>query len=81
MRANVGVMEHDMRIAYEKAFASGADERKNSAYANLYKTLAGSYFRAGSYGAFARTAVQSVGYDPANILYFAKFPLRRMKAD
>lgn len=81
MRANVGVMEHDMTIALEKAFANGPDERKSRAYANLYKTLAGSYFRAGSYGAFARTAAQSVGYDPANLLYFAKFPLRKIKTD
>lgn len=80
MRANVAAMENDMTLAFERAFAGGPGEDKRAAYGNLYKTLAGSYFRAGQYGAFARTAMKSVGYDPANLLYFAKFPVRRIKA-
>ena len=81
MRANVGVMEHDMTIAFEKAFANGSTAKAGECYGNLYKTLAGSYFRAGRYGSFMRTAAKSVGYDPSNLAYFAKFPLRRMKAE
>jgi hypothetical protein len=80
MHGNVRVMEHDMTIAFEKAFAHGAATGKSRAYANLYKNLAGSYFRAGNYASFVRTAVQSIGHDPANLLYFAKFPLRKMRA-
>lgn len=80
MSANVVVMEHDMTLAFEKAFANGRDDERNEAYGSLYKTLAGSYFRAGNYGAFTRTALKSVGYDPANLLYFAMFPVRRMRA-
>ena len=81
MHANVKEMEHDMTIAYEKAFARPTNTNKSRAYANLYKILAGSYFRAGKYGSFVRTAVKSIGYEPANLLYFAKFPLRRMSAE
>ena len=80
MSANVAVMEHDMTIAFEKAFADGREHEKSEAYGSLFKTLAGSYFRAGNYGAFMRSALKSVGYDPANLLYFATFPIRRLKA-
>lgn len=80
MSANVGVMEHDMTLAFEKAFADDPQENKSAAYGSLYKTLAGSYFRAGDYRAFLRTAFRSIGYDPANLLYFAMFPVRRLRA-
>jgi glycosyltransferase involved in cell wall biosynthesis len=81
MRANVAVMEHDMTLAFEKAFANGSEEKKSEAYGNLYKTLAGSYFRAGSYGSFLRTAIESIGYAPGNLAYFATFPIRRLRAE
>lgn len=82
MRANVEAMESDMTIAFEKAFEGGAsNESKASAYGDLYKTLAGSYFRAGNYGSFVRTAAKSVGYAPGNLGYFAKFPIRRLRAE
>jgi len=81
LRSNVGAMESDMMHALEKIFSDGRTDNKGLAYGSLYKTLAGSYFRAGNYGAFLRTAMRSVGYDPANLLYFATFPVRRMKAN
>jgi len=80
MSANVAVMEHDMTLAFEKAFDDSRDGERNGAYGSLYKTLAGSYFRAGQYSAFVRTALKSIGYDPTNLFYFAMFPVRRLKA-
>jgi glycosyltransferase involved in cell wall biosynthesis len=80
MSANVGMMEHDMSLAFEKAFANGRED-KSAAYGSLYKTLAGSYFRAGDYRAFLRTASRSIGYDPGNLFYFAMYPLRRLRAE
>jgi glycosyltransferase involved in cell wall biosynthesis len=80
MRANVGAMERDMTLALEKIYANGREEDKGLAYGSLYKTLAGSYFRTGNYSSFLRTALRSIGYDPSNLLYFATFPVRRMKA-
>src|SRR5438128_1884948 len=37
MRANVAALEHDMTLAFEKAFAGGAGS-KTAAYGHLYKT-------------------------------------------
>jgi glycosyltransferase involved in cell wall biosynthesis len=80
MHSNVEVMEHDMSIAFEKAFGKEPPPSSRDAYGNLYKTLAGSYFRSGDYAAFIRSAVKSLGYQPGNLSYFIKFPLRRIKA-
>lgn len=70
MHGNVGVMERDMTRAFDKAFSDGNREHYDEAHGNLYKNLAGSYFHAGDYGAFVRTAVLCVRYQPANIMYF-----------
>ncbi len=78
MHSNIAAMEHDMVLGYSKAFAAGttADERK--CYGNLYKVLAGSYFHAGQYADFLRTAAKSVFYRPSSFVYFSTFPIRRM---
>jgi glycosyltransferase involved in cell wall biosynthesis len=70
MHSNIGAMEHDMLLGFAKAFAAGASQDRNLCYANLYKTLAGSYFHAGQYSGFARNAVKSVVRRPRNIGYF-----------
>jgi hypothetical protein len=71
-----------MLIGYEKAFSIN-DEKvqklKRAAYGNLHQVLAGSYFRAGNYAAFVRTAFKSLTFKPSNFFYFAKFPIRRRK--
>lgn len=77
---NVREMERGMGLFYEKAFAEGGPEvagLRRRALGNYNRVLAGSYFRAGRYGDFLRTAVKSVWYRPAGIGYFAAFPLRR----
>lgn len=70
MHSNIGAMEHDMLLGFGKAFAAGAALDRNRCYANLYKTLAGSYFNAGRYSDFARNAVKSVARRPGNVGYF-----------
>ncbi len=79
MHTNVAVFEHDMSLAFEKAFASpspeiAAIERK--AYGGLYQILAGSYFRAGKYGAFAANSLKSLTHEPRNIRHFLPFGRR-----
>lgn len=77
---NVREMERGMGLFYEKAFAEGGPEvaaLRRRALGNYNRVLAGSYFRAGKYGDFLRTAAKSVWYRPAGIGYFAAFPLRR----
>lgn len=77
---NVMEMERGMGLFYDKAFAEGDPEvaaLRRRALGNYNRVLAGSYFRAGKYGDFLRTAVKSVWYRPAGIGYFAAFPLRR----
>ena len=78
MHGNVAAMEHDMVLAFKKAFENGPASR--ACYGNLYKTLAGSYFRIGNYGDFIRSAVRSLRYQPANLGYFLTYPFRRLKA-
>ncbi len=77
---NVREMERGMGLFYEKAFAEGGPKvaaLRRRALGNYNRVLAGSYFRAGKYGDFLRTAAKSVWYRPAGIWYFAAFPLRR----
>ena len=76
MHANVAVMEHDMLIAFDKAFAGESTEVSRECYGNLYKTLAASHFRAGNYGECLRSVVRSVSYWPSNIGYFLRQPFR-----
>jgi glycosyltransferase involved in cell wall biosynthesis len=82
MHSNVARMEREMLSAYEKAFSRVPDEggqRTGRAYGSLYRVLSGSYFRAGNYGSFFRTAVLCFLNDPRSIGYFLKFPARRFR--
>ncbi len=81
MHSNINVMEHDMSIAFKKALGDQSTAQSRLCYGILYKTLAGSYFRAGNYTAFVRTAFQSLWFDPANLFYFVKFPIRKLNAE
>ncbi|HVF47851.1 MAG TPA: glycosyltransferase [Pyrinomonadaceae bacterium] len=80
MHGNIEVMERDMTLAFSKAFGQGATAHSRKVYGNLYQNLSGSYFYAGDYAASLRTALRSLSYRPANILYFIQYPLRRMRA-
>lgn len=79
MHANVGVMEHDMMLAFEKAFGTKDAEIlgvRRAAYGSLHQILAGSYFVAGNYPSFISNSVKSLYFDPSNISYFLKFGRR-----
>ena len=78
MHGNIAVMEHDMLLAFEKAFQKDLQVDERSAYGVLYRVLAGSYFQAGNYMDFFRTSALSMLKQPSNIGYFLKFPLRRL---
>ena len=77
---NIRRMERAMLIGFGKAFeAEEVRPIKTECYAKLYSVLAGSYFHAGQYGDFLRTAVSSIWNRPRNIAYFAAFPFRRLR--
>jgi glycosyltransferase involved in cell wall biosynthesis len=83
MHSNVKAMEHDMMIAFEKAFIGMPPELrkiKRRAYGSLHQNLAGSYFVAGEYFAFVHHSFKSLALDPSNIVHFLKYPRTRPKA-
>lgn len=79
MHGNIARMEREMMIGFEKAFAQGTTANRAECYANLHRTLAGSYFYAGQYKDFIRHTLKSIWLKPSSFGYFARFPLRRMK--
>jgi glycosyltransferase involved in cell wall biosynthesis len=67
MHANVAAMERDMTLAFGKAFASASPEisrLRRQAYGVLNRTLAASYFKAGQYTDFMRTAAKGIAAYP-----------------
>jgi glycosyltransferase involved in cell wall biosynthesis len=80
MHASVRAMEHDMLLAYSKAFLSADDvdlRLQRRCLGNLHKVLAGSFFSTGERLGFLRNALKSVILTPENITYFAQYPVRR----
>ena len=79
MHSNVHLMEHDMLLAYSKAFSRPDPEiqgLRRRCYGNLHMTLAGSFFRLGRYYDFARHALKSLWLTPDNCMRILGFPLR-----
>lgn len=82
MHGNIRAMEHDMLLAYQKAFADpGAPVQKlrRRAYGNLHTVLAGSFFAVGQKPDFARHAARSLLLTPDNVGRFLGYPLRRLR--
>lgn len=82
MHANIRAMEHDMLLAYAKAFsdAEGALKRiRRRCYGNLHTVLAGSFFSVAQYGKFAEHALKALLLTPSNWSRFAAYPLRRRR--
>lgn len=81
MHGNIDRMRREMIVGFDKAFGGNLapQDIKRDAYANLYRTLSGSYFYAGNYTQFGVFAAKSVLKRPVNFLYFASFPIRRMR--
>lgn len=79
MHANIISMEHDMLLAYSKAFDIHNAEIqtiRRRCYGNLHINLAGSFFRSGRYFDFARHALKSVWLTPDNLAHVFGFPAR-----
>lgn len=79
MHGNIRLMEHDMLLAYSKAFSEAGSETRRlrrRAYGALHMTLAGSYFRAGNHRDFARHMLKSLSRTPENLIYALAFPAR-----
>lgn len=82
MHSNIGAMEHDVRIGYEKAFSSAAPElaaMRDDCYGNFHLMLSGSYYRAGNYAKAITNAFKSLWYKPATLRNFLGFPGRQVK--
>jgi glycosyltransferase involved in cell wall biosynthesis len=78
---NVKAMEQGMEVFYQKAFAQdpGKLKLRRRALGNCNRILAASYFHAGHYMDFIRTALKSVWYRPAGLAYLAAFPIRKIR--
>ena len=82
MHSNIHAMEHDMLIAYDKAFKSNSDDLRRlqrQCYGNLHMVLAGSFFRAGLRADFIRNALKSLWLTPENLTRLMEFPFRRLR--
>lgn len=80
---NIGAVDRGMSKFYEKAFAtddSSVLKLRRRAYGNFHRVMAGSYFHAGDYVQFARHALRSIVMRSANLRYFIKFPIRRLRS-
>lgn len=80
MHKNVDVFERDMLRAFERMFADPAAQDVyplcRRCYANLYVTLAGSYFLTRRWSAGFRWAARSLVTRPLSASYLAAFPIR-----
>jgi glycosyltransferase involved in cell wall biosynthesis len=82
MHANLAAMEHDMLLAYEKAFAEGGPRLqplRRQAYGRLHTVLAGSFFSQHQLGGFLRHAFRALALNPANAGRFLGYPGRQWR--
>ncbi len=83
MSKNVPLLEKDSVRVLEKGFAmanlpAGLRARRRAALARNYTVLAGSYFRAGAYRAWARCALRALSLDVRQVNYMLAYPRRLM---
>jgi len=79
MHRNVRAMEHDMLLAFEKAFSeseSSLQAIRRQCYGNLHSVLAGSFYAVGQYKGFINHAVKALLINPRHISGFLGYPLR-----
>lgn len=82
MHANLAAMEHDMLLAYEKAFAGSGpslEPLRRPAYGRLHAVLAGSFFAQGRPWGFLRHAVRALALSPGSAARFLRYPWRRWR--
>ena len=79
---NVPRTERAMLLAYKKIFKDNSPQvqkLKRTAYGNLHKVLAGSYFHSKDYASFAKNSFKSLYHKPKIFSYFLSFPIRFWK--
>lgn len=79
MHINVRAMEHDMLLAYEKAFSAAPGDLRRlrrRCYGKLHTVLAGSFFAVGEYRKFVEHAAKALFFAPRSSGYLAGYPLR-----
>jgi glycosyltransferase involved in cell wall biosynthesis len=79
---DVEAMERGMSLFYEKAFDTDDPAilaLKRRSYSNFHRVMAGSYFNSGRYSKFVFHTIKSLLNSPSNLLYFAQFPLRKLR--
>ena len=79
MHGNVAAMEHDMLLAFEKAFRTPSPDLsrlRRRAYGNLHLMLAGSYFASGSLMPFVSHAGRALAYAPRTLAGLVGYPFR-----
>ena len=79
MHTNFQAMEHDMLLAFEKAYQSATPEIRHlrrRGYGNLHTVLAGGYFSVGQYRQFLPHAIKSLALTPGNITRYLDYPRR-----
>ncbi|MFN7948472.1 MAG: glycosyltransferase [Blastocatellia bacterium] len=79
MHSNIGVMEHDMLLAFEKAFSHASPEvmaLRRQAYGRLHLILAGSWFQQKQMRHFLRNIIRSLWFSPQEIMHLLQWPLR-----
>lgn len=82
MHSNIRAMEHDVMLAYDKAFSedsSSLKEIRPRAYSNMHMVLASSYFQAKQTRNFFRHALTSLWLNPGKFSYLLGFPFRRLQ--
>jgi hypothetical protein len=84
MSSSVARFECDMLAAFDSVFSDPGipPDRlrlRRRAYANLERTIAGSYFVRRELGPFARHATRSIATHPSTLGYFVSLPLRRLR--
>lgn len=79
MHTNFQAMEHDMLLAFEKAYQAATPEQRRlhrRGYGNLHTVLAGAFFSAGQYRKFLPHAIKSLFLTPDNITRYLEYPRR-----
>lgn len=85
MHGNIRAMEHDVLLAYDKAFAEEGEDYESlkdlrqRAYSNMHMVLASSYFQAKQPRRFLRHALKSLWLNPGKCSYLLGFPMRRLQ--
>jgi len=75
IRPGLAVLEH---VFADPTLPAEVRMRRRTAYAAFYTMLAGGYFQARDWSAFARWSLRALRADPTSLAYMLRLPLRSM---